>query len=214
MAEPAQRPPRVVAELGRPETPAETAARKAESSRVHRSSQTLRNLVVALVASLAIVLFIVLVVVRPDGAVRQPIDYRTVAAQSQSSVSETLAAPDLPSTWTANSASLETGADDIKAWTVGFITPKQQFIGLVQGIGANSSWLSDEVKKARATGSTTIDGLEWTVYDRRSAAEPGNYAYSLSTVAGASTIVLHGTAPIAEFRTLATAVITDLGTDQ
>jgi len=214
MAEPAQRPPRVVAELGRPETPAETAARKAESSRIHRSSQTLRNLVVALVASLAIVLFIVLVVVRPEGAVRQPIDYRAVAAQSQPTVSETLAAPILPSGWSANSANLETGADDIEAWSVGFITPKQQFIGLVQGIDANSSWVSDEVKKARATGSTTIDGVEWTVYDRRSASEPGNYAYSLSTVVGASTLVLHGTAGSTEFRTLAAAVTTELETDR
>jgi hypothetical protein len=38
---------RVVAELGRPETPEETAARKAESSRVYRSSQNFRNLIAA-----------------------------------------------------------------------------------------------------------------------------------------------------------------------
>ena len=210
MAEPAQRPPRVVAELGRPETPSETAARKAESSRIHRSSQTLRNLVVALVASLAIVLFTVLVVVRPDGAVRKPIDYRAVASQSQPTVNETLAAPTLPAKWSANSATLETGADDIQAWSVGFITPGQQFIGLVQGIDANGSWLSDEVKKARSTGTVSIDGTEWTVYNRRTASDPGNYAYSLSTVVGASTIVLHGGGSTAEFRTLAAAVTTEL----
>ncbi|MBK4347286.1 DUF4245 domain-containing protein [Lacisediminihabitans changchengi] len=214
MAEPAQRPPRIVAELGRPETPSETAARKAESSRIHRSSQTLRNLVVALVASLAIVLFIVLVVVRPDGATRAPIDYRSVASQSQPTVSQTLAAPKLPSKWTANSASLETGADGIQAWSVGFITPTQQFIGLVQGIDANGSWLSDEVKKARSTGTVTIDGTVWTVYDRRSASDPGNYAYSLSTVIGASTVVLHGGGSTAEFRTLAAAISTQLGRDR
>ena len=39
--------PRVVAELGRPETPDETAARKAASSAAYRSSKTVRNLVVA-----------------------------------------------------------------------------------------------------------------------------------------------------------------------
>ena len=39
--------PRIVAELGRPETPDETASRKAESSRVYRASQNTRNLIVA-----------------------------------------------------------------------------------------------------------------------------------------------------------------------
>ena len=47
------RGPRVVAELGRPETAAETAARKAESSRVYRSSQTTRNLIAALLVTIA-----------------------------------------------------------------------------------------------------------------------------------------------------------------
>jgi hypothetical protein len=45
---------RVVAELGRPETPAETAARKAESSRLHRQRQTVNNLVYSLIATLGI----------------------------------------------------------------------------------------------------------------------------------------------------------------
>ena len=48
--------PRIVAELGRPETPDETAARKAESSRVHRESQNTRNLVAALIVTIAIVM--------------------------------------------------------------------------------------------------------------------------------------------------------------
>ena len=49
------RGPRIVAELGRPETPDETAARKAESSRVYRASQNTRNLVAALLVTLAVV---------------------------------------------------------------------------------------------------------------------------------------------------------------
>ena len=49
--------PRVVAELGRPETPDETAARKAASSAAYRSSKTVRNLVVALLVSNVDVVF-------------------------------------------------------------------------------------------------------------------------------------------------------------
>ena len=58
--------PAIVAELGRPETPEETAARKAENSRKRRANQTAFNLIVATIASLGIVLFLVVVVVRPN----------------------------------------------------------------------------------------------------------------------------------------------------
>ena len=43
-------------------------------------------------------------------------------------------------------------------------------------------------------------------YDRRSADDVGNLAYALVTTAGASTIVLAGTASDAEFAVLADAV--------
>ena len=70
----AQRPPREVAELGRPETPEETAARKAENSRKHRQRQTLKNLVLALAASLGVVFIIVLLVPRSDGPIDRDVD--------------------------------------------------------------------------------------------------------------------------------------------
>ena len=60
--------PRVVAELGRPETPQETVDRRAVASRTRRQNQNFFNLIIALLASLAVVAIIVLVVVRPDAA--------------------------------------------------------------------------------------------------------------------------------------------------
>ena len=211
MAASPDRPPRVVAELGRPETPDETAARKAENSRKHRANQTLRNLVLALLASLAVVLVLVLVVVRPDGAPRQARDYRADAMNSQEQAGQTLAAPPLPTGWSANDDGLSTGSDSVVAWSVGFITPSTQYIGLVQGISANPTWVANELENTRSTGTTSIGGHDWKVYDRRADQDPGNYAYSLSTVIGSSSIVLHGTASSAEFDTLATAIATQLG---
>jgi len=204
MGEP--RAPRVVAELGRPETADETAARKAANSRAHRSNQTLVNLILALVASLAIVLFMVLVVVRPDGVARKPIDYRTVASQSQPTVKATLAVPRLPQGWSANAASINTGADGIQSWSIGFITPSNEYIGFVQGITTDRSWTATQLNQARSTGATSITGVDWLVYDRRTANDPGNFAYSLSRVAGTSTYLLHGSASTKEFEILASAV--------
>jgi len=213
MAEsPSQQPhpptPRIVAELGRPETPEETAARKAESSRRHRSNQTLLNLVLALAASLGIVLFLVLVVVRPSMDPAPNVDYQKLAADAQPTVSEPLASPSLPKSWSANAARLKTGSDGIVTWYIGFITPAPQYIGLVQGIKANPSWVAAQLESARATGTETIGGIDWTVYDQRDSGKTDTYALA-ATVHGSS-YVLHGSADVAEFHTLASALATEL----
>lgn len=203
------RPPRIVAELGRPETPDESAARKAEASRKHRTNQTVLNLVLALAASLGVVLLLVLVVVRPDPPAPEPVDYAQVAEQAQPGVTEELAAPSLPAGWTANAASLDTDADESATWTIGFITPKDQFIALEQGIETTPGWLEDFLGAAEPTGSTTIGGIEWQVFDRRDSDDPGNFAYSLAVTVGGSSYLLHGTAADDEFGVLAAALAVD-----
>jgi hypothetical protein len=201
---------RIVAELGRPETPEETAARKAENSRAHRANQTTRNLVLALIASLGLVLFLVLVVVRPSTDLVKPVNYRTVAAQAQTTVSETIAAPPLPSGWSSNDAQLNATSGKTVTWYVGLITPKQQFIAIEQGIATSNTWFGSLLGKAQATGSTTIDGVRWTIYDQRSVQGVGNFSYSLATTIGQSNLVLHGSADDAEFRVLAAAIAKEL----
>lgn len=196
---------RIVAELGRPETPDETAARKAETSRKHRANQTLRNLIWSLVASLAVVLLIVLVVVRPDPAPPTAVDYIEVASEAQDSLDATLAAPVLPSGWLANSAELRADGD-IQVWYVGLITPGEQFIALNQGLGANTTWVDNVLDGARETGSVTIDGVSWAVYDYRDAEDAGNLAYAMAATVGDSTYVVFGTASDIEFHTLVTAM--------
>lgn len=204
------KPPAVVAELGRPETPEETAARKAENSRKHRANQTLLNLLVALIASLAIVLFLVLVVVRPQAGPTTAIDYRSVAEDAQGTTSEPLIAPAMPAGWTANNAEFGTKSE-VLDWYIGFVTPTTQFIALDQGIDANPTWTAGILKNAKSTGAVTIDGLDWTIYDQRADQSPGNFAYSMSTTLGTSTVLLHGTASTSEFQLLAAAIAAETG---
>lgn len=204
--------PRIVAELGRPETSQETADRKSASSRRHRENQTMLNLVIALVASLAVVLFIVLVVVRPDQPPAKSVDFAANAAQIQPTIDEPLAVPALPSGWSSNASTFETGADGVTVWYVGLLTPGGQYIGMKQGIEANPSWLATQLKNTIATGTRTVDGIRWDVYDQRDARDDrGNLAYAMTTTIGASTVVLFGTADDTEFEVLATAVAADLG---
>lgn len=186
-------------------SPDEIAAIKAANSRQHRAAQTTRNLVWALVASLIVVLFLVLVVVRPDVPAAEPIDFGTVASQAQSEVDEPLAAPVLPTGWSSNRADLTT-TGEIRVWYVGLISPSNQFIALNQGIDANSTWVDTLLEGAKPTGTETLSGVTWTVYDHREADDPGNLAYALVTEVGASTYVLHGTASDDEFALLAQAI--------
>jgi hypothetical protein len=204
------KPPAIVAELGRPETPEETAARKAENSRKHRANQTLRNLIWSLVASVGLMLLLVIVVVRPSQPAADPVDYATVAEQAQPGIDEPLAVPVLPPQWAANSADLGEAQDGISTWYIGFITPAEQFVALSQGIGANPTWLNTLLDQNLPTGTETIDGIEWTLYDHRDADDPGNLAYAMVAEAGESTFVLYGTADSNEFRTIAGSLSTDI----
>ncbi len=209
-------PPRVVAELGRPETPQETADRRTAASAKRRANQTAFNLVIALVASLGIVAFLVLVVVRPDGAGAPPIDYAAAARDAQGDADADLVVPRLPDGWTANRAEYEGApADGVPRWGIGFLTPDDDgdpasYIGLTQGIGADRGWAGDLVDDARATGTVSLGGVEWTVYDRREADDPGNLAYSLVAGFDDADVVLSGTATDEEFAVLATAVAEEL----
>lgn len=178
-----------------------------------RGPSTALGLVLSLLASLAVVAIVVAIVVRPQperGGIS--VDYVAVAEAAQQDVDEPLLAPELPEGWTANRAELVTGAaDEVVRWEIGFITPERQYIGFVQGIEANATWVAARVAGATAVGDTRIAGVDWRVFDRRDAADPGNLAFALVSELGASTIVLGGTASDAEFETLATELVEEAG---
>lgn len=198
--------PRIVAELGRPETPDETAARKAAASRRHRENRSFVNLIAALIVCLAVVLVMVLVVVRPDVPEREPIDVAVAAAGAQVVTDEPLLAPELPEGWDANVAEVRTGADDVITWYAGYITPSEQFLFFRQALDANPTWLVTAIEQATPTGERTVAGITWTEYDQRQLEDPGNLEYVLTTEQGASTVVIGGTADDAELQIFAEAV--------
>lgn len=204
--------PAVVAELGRPETPEETAARKAEQSRLYRDRKTLRNLIYAVLVSVGLVIAIVFLVPRTETSLLQPVDYQQVAVQAQASMPVPLTVPALPEGWSSNAAELRSGgADDVSSWYIGLITPKNQYVGVTQAVDANPTWLAEQVARADSIGTVTLDGVEWTAYDNRgTGTDVGNVAYALVAEAGRSTFVVFGTADVDEISTVAAAVSQDV----
>ncbi len=201
---------RIVAELGRPETPEETAARKAAASKRHRDNQTFGNLIAALAVCLGLVLVMVLAVVRPGPPEREAIDVPAAAAAAQPTFDVPLIAPALPEGWDANLAEVRGGADGVTTWYAGYVTPEQQFLSFTQAVDANPTWLATAIEGAPQTGEREIAGITWTEHDQRAAEDPGNLAFVLTTQQGASTVVVAGTAGDAELQTFAEAVSAQL----
>ena len=206
------KPPRVVAELGRPETPQETADRLAENSRKYRSHKTVNNLVLSLLVTVGAVLVLVLLVPRGDNPVTRDADYQSIAAQLAPVVDHTLASPELPEGWSANDAEWRAGANDqVPSWYIGLITPDNQFIGFNQAFDANPTWLAQKLPDSPVVDTVNISGVTWDVYRNSApAADRGNFDYALVTTAGQSTYLLIGTAPTGDFETLATALAANI----
>lgn len=203
----------IVAELGRPETPEETAARKAETSRLHRARQTMRNLAASLaVCAIAVAVFVA-IVPRDDTPVVRDVDYVAAAAGAQSASSDPLVAPALSDAWSSNEAELRTGADGVTEWYIGFIKSDAngdaaEFVGVSQGLDANATWVAERVDRRQSTGQVEIGGFTWAEYDYTSlpASDTGNTAYAVVLERGRSTIVIYGSGSAASVQEVAGAV--------
>lgn len=183
--------PRVVAELGRPETPDETADRKAEFSRNYRASLNARNLIAALLVTLAVVLVIVFAVPRGSLPPRAAVDVAAIAETVASTEQRTVIVPVVPDGWISNAAAVE--GDSVRAWTIVYVPDEASgFLRVAQGFDADAAWTTRALQGADASGTVMIDGVDWTVYDIPDPARVGNVSVALSTQAGPDTILVYG----------------------
>ncbi len=176
--------PRIVAELGRPETAEETAARKAAQSQRYRSSKTFRNLIAALIVCVGIVAVVYLGVPRGTPADRPEADVAAAAAEAERSVGHAVVVPDAPEAWRVNAAGVDGGE-----WTVRY-APRTGFLLVAQAFDAPEGWAARELGGLAATGTVEIDGIEWDEYDLASPVD--NISYALATIAGTDTVMIYG----------------------
>lgn len=183
--------PPIVAELGRAETPEETAERKATSSRTYRSSQTTRNLVAALLVTLAMVAVVVFIVPRGSMSAPPSIDVATVARQVTSGYDHTAVVPHVPSSWRVNAASVS--GDSIASWTIVYVPDESSYLRVSQGFDADGGWATRLLGGASPDGHLTVGGIEWTTYAIADPAAAGNVSYAIGTAAGRDQILVYGT---------------------
>lgn len=182
---------RVVAELGRPETPDETAARKAESSRIYRSSQTFRNLIAAILATLAIVAIVIFGVPRGTPVEAPRIDVAAEAAATSQALGRPVLAATVPDSWSINGARIESGTFDV--WTVIYAPDQNRgYLRVEQAFDADDTWPVEVLSGERPTGSVEIDGISWDEYRIDNPQRAGNVSYALGTTAGPDRVLVFG----------------------
>lgn len=200
----------VVAELGRPETAAETAARKAEGSRLYKSRKTVNNLVFSLLVTVGLVAVIYLMVPRGVGDYEdRSVDVAKIAAESGARY--TLAVPAVPESWKAKQASL-TVDNGVSYWQIHYTTDNNAYASVVQAYTSGGSpvpekWIAAKLEDQKATGTDRLGGIDWTVYDhldRKS--EKVNMRFGLEGVVGTNSVLVYGTDDEGTIRVLATQV--------
>ncbi|WP_224048930.1 DUF4245 domain-containing protein [Arthrobacter sp. NicSoilB4] len=169
-----------------------------------RANASVIGMIIALVLSIATFLPIVLMNPSPksDGY-RPDINVSAVARNAADVAGFTPAAPETGETFRANYARWESGTGSgVPTWEVGYLTPKESFIGLVQTRQSNPTWLLQQVKSAPVTGTRAAGGRDWELRDTGK----GEKSMVLRD-AGGTTVILAGSAQLDEFTVLAAAVV-------
>ena len=182
-----------------------------ESAAQRRANQTVRNLILSMLATLGVVLLIVLGVPRDDSNRIQQVDYQQIAQEAQPAVSQQLIAPAIPSDWWSNAARLESSFG-VDTWYIGFVTPDNQYIGLSQAFEANPSWEALTLQGNWLETEVEIAGKTWEVWPTLSpSTPPGTKEYAMLHRFGNSAVVIYGTAAQADFVSLAEEIAIELG---
>ena len=171
-----------------------------------RANASVIGMIIALVVSIAAFLPIVLMNPAPksDGF-RPNIDVSAVAGNAADVAGFTPVTPDTGDTFSPNYARWEAGTGTgVPTWEVGYLTPKEAFIGLVQTRKANPTWLLQQTKNAPVTGARQAGGQEWELRDT------GRGEKSMVLNHRGTTVVLSGEAQLDEFAVLAAAVVKSL----
>jgi len=170
----------------------EIAEQKAARSAAYRQSQTFRNLVVALLASLVVVAVIFFAVPRGTPPERPRIDVAEVAKRVADSYQRDVVVPEVPESWGVNVAEVTPGAPSV--WQVVYTPDEISFLDLAQAFDADETWAAQQLGGAAPTGSVTIDGITWERYEIARPEDHGNVSYALGTPAGADHVLLYGSA--------------------
>ncbi|SDR73269.1 Protein of unknown function [Brevibacterium sandarakinum] len=142
-----------------------------EEMRFLRKNSNWVNMIIAILACLAVVAVVLLMAPQPEVDSKRVVDYQTIAEQSQDSADFDLVVPEIPSGWTSNEASLDRmGDSDYVSWYVSFVGTDRQWISIDQA-KATENWAENQVDDAVAAETVTVGGSDFQIYRTEDAKE-------------------------------------------
>jgi hypothetical protein len=180
-----------------------------------RARQTVRNLGWSLLASFALVAVMVIALPRDESNRIERVDYIKIAKQVEDSTDYELISPTLPEGWWVSNAKWTPDTSSTTAnWTVYFVGPENQFVGMTQAWDIDATWLFTQLGDGAAPNVERIDS-DWWQY---TVSEPKNpprmrdvvriYRENLETAEG-DALVLFGAESEADFDLIASVVLKD-----
>lgn len=168
-----------------------------------RANASVIGMIIALVLCVLAFLPIVLMNPAPKGeGFRPPVDVASIARNAADVAGFTPVTPETGDTFKPNYARWESGTGTgVPTWEVGYLTPKEAFIGLTQTTKANPTWVLQQTGNMPVTGTRNAGGQDWELHDS------GKDKRSMVLNYRGTTIILNGTANLEEFATLAAAVV-------
>lgn len=175
-----------------------------------RARQTVRNLILSLLATIGVTLLIVLGVPRDDSNRITEVDYQQIATEAETSLGIELLVPQIPEGWWSNAARLdrELGVD---VWYLGFVTGENQYIGLSYAWESNPSWEALTLQGNWFEDELQIGARKWEIWPTLTpSSPPGSKENALLLKLDGGAVVIYGTAPLEDLITLAEAIDGDL----
>ncbi|MEY4452023.1 MAG: hypothetical protein RLZZ380_1144 [Actinomycetota bacterium] len=160
------------------------------------------------------VLVIIFIVPRDDSSRIPRIDYVAVAEQASTSSKHNIVAPELPKGWWSNQATwLGEPVDAVPRFEVGFVGPKNEYIGLTHAFGVNPTWLALTLKDVVLEKNFTNAGsaIKWDIYRSAEVHDPVlTRDYIWVATIGTDAVLLYGTGTEAQFKVLSKNIETQL----
>lgn len=167
-----------------------------------RARQPWIGMVLSVVALLALVA--VVLILNPEPPERPREDRVDVAAAAATVPHDDdvlpALAPEVPESWYANFARLQT-LDGVSTWDVGWVVTDAVFAGMQQADDVDPTWVNLRVDNVPASETIEIDGLTWDLH-----AAPQSQDRRLVTEVDGTTVVLTTTGDRAVLEDLARGV--------
>lgn len=175
-----------------------------------RARQTVINLALSLLATLAMVVVLVLIVPRDDSSKIQKVDYLSISQQAREATGREIPVPaSIPSGWWANKAVWNGKSPDaVPSFETGFVSPSNRYVGEIIGFGGNPTWLALKLGGTQLTAAFLAGKGHWDVYTATEKHDPKkDWDYVLVRQFGDNNYVLiYGNATDEEVRSFAKLV--------